>query len=167
MRTHLYVATCRPQFISTNFSNGRDVGIKAKASWDNAIRLCLLMGIAFLFTGCVTGRSDSTSARGGYYDDWWICVDKCGETDAECVDSCTEDFNKTHSSEGPEPPAFKLRRAIRDDTRHVRFPKKLIMCPENTVPSAFPMPIYDKKGLVVIGYKTVWYCLPEGLEPAR
>ena len=39
-------------------------------------------------------------------------------------------------------------------------------CPEGTFLSPFEMPIYDSDGKFVIGYETVYYCLPIGLEPA-
>ena len=28
------------------------------------------------------------------------------------------------------------------------------------------MPIYDADGLFVVGYETVWVCIPDDLEPA-
>jgi hypothetical protein len=37
-------------------------------------------------------------------------------------------------------------------------------CPEGTFLSPFEEPIYD--GLFVVGHETVWYCLPDDLEPA-
>jgi hypothetical protein len=37
-------------------------------------------------------------------------------------------------------------------------------CPEGTFLSPFEQPIYE--GLFVVGYETVWYCLPDDLEPA-
>ena len=40
-------------------------------------------------------------------------------------------------------------------------------CPKGTVLTPFEMPIYDQAGLFVVDYKTVYYCLPEDLEPAR
>ncbi|MGH8611228.1 MAG: hypothetical protein ACREYF_04040 [Gammaproteobacteria bacterium] len=39
-------------------------------------------------------------------------------------------------------------------------------CPSGTFLSPFDMPIYDDEGLFVVGYQTVWFCLPEDLEPA-
>lgn len=38
-------------------------------------------------------------------------------------------------------------------------------CPGGTVATPFDQPIYDENGLFVIGYETVWYCLPADLEP--
>jgi len=40
-----------------------------------------------------------------------------------------------------------------------------IRCPEGTFHSPFEMPIYDNDGLFVVGYETVWFCLPDDLEP--
>lgn len=39
-------------------------------------------------------------------------------------------------------------------------------CPEGSSPVAFDMPIYDDDGLFVVGYETVWFCIPDDLEPA-
>lgn len=39
-------------------------------------------------------------------------------------------------------------------------------CPEGTHLSPFDQPIYDEAGLFVVGYETVWYCLPDNREPA-
>jgi hypothetical protein len=39
-------------------------------------------------------------------------------------------------------------------------------CPAGTTLSPFEMPIYDDdKGYFVVGYETVWFCLPNDLEP--
>lgn len=38
-------------------------------------------------------------------------------------------------------------------------------CPGGTVATPFEQPIYDDEGLFVVGYETVWYCLPVDLEP--
>ncbi len=38
-------------------------------------------------------------------------------------------------------------------------------CPSGTFISPFEMPIYDENGLFVIDYKTVWFCIPNDLEP--
>ncbi len=42
--------------------------------------------------------------------------------------------------------------------------KGLAECPEGHHLSPFDMPIYD--GLFVVGYETVWFCIPDDLEPA-
>lgn len=39
-------------------------------------------------------------------------------------------------------------------------------CPSGTFLSPFEMPVYDNNGLFVIDYKTVWFCIPNDLEPA-
>lgn len=39
-------------------------------------------------------------------------------------------------------------------------------CPEGSSPVPFDMPIYDDEGLFVVGYETVWFCIPDDLEPA-
>jgi hypothetical protein len=44
--------------------------------------------------------------------------------------------------------------------------KGLVNCPEGSHLSAFEKPIYDEDGLFVIGYETVWFCIPDDLEPA-
>lgn len=113
--------------------------------------------LALLFTG--------SSAMAGYYDDWWKCVEKCGAEDAGCVDSCTDDFNSSHSTPSRRDPArFQLQRNTGTRLVPQFFAAR---CPEGTELSPFPMPIYDDEtGLFVIGFKTVWYCLSTELEPA-
>jgi len=39
------------------------------------------------------------------------------------------------------------------------------LCPGGTFASPFEQPIYDDEGLFVVDYETVWYCLPNDLEP--
>jgi hypothetical protein len=39
-------------------------------------------------------------------------------------------------------------------------------CPAGTFLSPFQQPIYDEDGLFVVGFETVWYCLPDDLRPA-
>jgi len=53
-------------------------------------------------------------------------------------------------------------------TAHIQVINKLaIRCPDGTFLSPFEMPIYDDNdGLFVVGYETVWFCLPDDLEPA-
>lgn len=41
----------------------------------------------------------------------------------------------------------------------------VMRCPAGSSLVPFKKPIYDKKGLWVIGYETVWYCIPDDLEP--
>lgn len=45
-------------------------------------------------------------------------------------------------------------------------PGGFINCPPGYHPSPFDMPIYDDDGLFVVGYETVWFCIPDDLEPA-
>ena len=45
-------------------------------------------------------------------------------------------------------------------------PDDIIVCPEGYHPSPFEMPVYDENGLFVVGYETVWFCIPDDLEPA-
>ncbi len=66
-------------------------------------------------------------------------------------------------SQDPAPP-LKLRQRTDDD----KGPSPVFgnRCPSGTFLSPFDMPIYDEAGLFVVDYKTVWFCLPEDLEPA-
>ncbi len=41
----------------------------------------------------------------------------------------------------------------------------LINCPKGSTPSPFEMPIYDDDGWFVVGYETVWFCIPDDFEP--
>ncbi len=136
----------------------------------------LFTALAVIVAGCPKTPGTTTAADDDYYDDWWLCANNCGEEDADCVDACTDEFNETHS--GPqreEPLPFKLRRRTGDGPGPMGFTGQL--CPAGTEPSAFPMPIYDPigpdgipgtadDGLFVDHFETVWYCLPEDLEPA-
>ena len=45
-------------------------------------------------------------------------------------------------------------------------PDGFASCPEGSYLSPFEMPIYDADGRFVVGYETVWYCIPDDLEPA-
>ncbi|MGH8606421.1 MAG: hypothetical protein ACREX9_03070 [Gammaproteobacteria bacterium] len=68
------------------------------------------------------------------------------------------------ASQDPAPP-LKLRQRTDDD----KDPNPVFgnRCPLGTFLSPFDMPIYDdEEGLFVVGYETVWFCLPEDLEPA-
>lgn len=59
---------------------------------------------------------------------------------------------------------FKLRQ--RADGQKFNGPKDFVnRCPLGTHLSPFDMPIYDQEGLFVVGYKTIWFCLPDDLEP--
>lgn len=45
-------------------------------------------------------------------------------------------------------------------------PGGIVWCPPGYHLSPFEMPIYDEAGLFVVGYETVWFCIPDDLEPA-
>lgn len=65
----------------------------------------------------------------------------------------------------PVPLRLKLRKGGTSPSHSGDF---LGRCPEGTVASPFEMPIYDEDdGLFVVGFKTVWFCIPEDLEPAK
>ncbi len=89
-------------------------------------------------------------------------------------DICGEDLELTI----PEPPTTrpgtinKLASAEDSDGASLlrgfsRIDDFVNPCPEDTVLTPYEMPIYDNKGIFVVGYETVWYCIPENLEPAR
>ena len=40
------------------------------------------------------------------------------------------------------------------------------LCPGGTVATPFEQPIYDENDLFVVGYETVWFCIPVDVEPA-
>lgn len=136
--------------------------------------VCILALVALFAASAVNAESPDggydrpTASSGGYYDDWWLCVDQCGEEDADCVDGCTDEFNKTHSSPYPKglclDPWFAV--AQLRQRRHAGPTDLVARCPEGTFLSPFEMPIYDDAGLFVVGYETVWFCLPDDLEPA-
>lgn len=127
----------------------------------------LFLFLAVLLLGTlVSACATSGTAQSDYYDDWWICVDDCGEDAADCVDACTDDFNASHDSPGKDTPPFRLQRRSGGDGPPGIPPIIVNRCPPGTVLTPFPMPIYDDDGLFVIGHETVWYCLPEDLEPA-
>ncbi len=62
--------------------------------------------------------------------------------------------------------ALKLRKRVDPGTAPQQPGGYGTRCPAGTFLSPFEMPIYDAHGLFVIGYETVWYCLPNDLEPA-
>jgi len=41
-----------------------------------------------------------------------------------------------------------------------------IKCPRGSSLQPYEMPIYDDRGLFVIGHKTVWFCIPDDATPA-
>ena len=54
------------------------------------------------------------------------------------------------------------------DTRDQRTINEFVFnpCPAGSVLTPFEMPVYDGNGLFVVDYETVWFCIPEDLEPA-
>jgi len=102
----------------------------------------------------------------GTLDDWWLCAENCADEDAACVDACTEEYNKSHVTDPIR--ILKLKTKAREDAR-TAFPAATSFaprCPAGTVLSPFDMPIYDESGLFVVGFETVWVCVPADLEPA-
>jgi hypothetical protein len=102
----------------------------------------------------------------GTLDDWWLCVEKCDDEDARCVDACTDEYNRSHAADPIR--TLKLKTKAGDDARSA-FPAATSFaprCPAGTVLTPFDMPIYDEQGLFAIGFETVWVCLPADLEPA-
>jgi hypothetical protein len=131
----------------------------------NTIRTSVTV-LSVVLLGALLGGCHSTGgSQSDYYEDWWICVDVCAEEDADCVDACTDEFNDTHDDPGEDPPGLRLRRRTPGGSPGIP-PVIVSRCPPGTVLSPFAMPIYDEDGLFIVGFKTVWYCLPEDLEPA-
>ena len=131
-----------------------------------AVGLFLAAMVAVLLAGCDAGPS-TAAADDDFYEDWWLCAANCvpgSVGEVACLDACTDDFNETHGSPQREDPRpFKLTRGSGGGTRPTGFVDR---CPTGTALSPFPMPIYDQSALFVTGFRTVWYCLPEDLEPA-
>lgn len=74
-------------------------------------------------------------------------------------------LNLGYRVDGLEPVPFKLK--LRKQGHSHSHPDDFLgRCPKGTVASPFEMPIYDKDGLFVVGFRTVWFCIPEDLEPA-
>jgi hypothetical protein len=120
---------------------------------------------ALVAAGLLLGGAERAFAA-GTLDDWWLCVDKCAEEDAACVDACTDEYNRSNVADPIR--TLKLK-AKEGDGARTAFPGATSFaprCPAGTVLSPFDMPIYDEKGLFVIGFETVWVCLPADLEPA-
>lgn len=111
---------------------------------------------------CLTAFSAfaNHAAADADYEDWWLCANECAPDDAACVDKCTEEYNSSHE---PSTRPLKLKLA----PAHKPVMQTLInRCPKGTHLAPFDMPIYDRNGVFVVGYKTVWMCLPDDLEPA-
>ncbi|HEX7276731.1 MAG TPA: hypothetical protein VF244_05095 [Acidimicrobiales bacterium] len=60
----------------------------------------------------------------------------------------------------------KVRAGTSRTPTPVSGPTGFISCAAGYHPSPFEMPIYDADGRFVIGHKTVWFCIPDDLEPA-
>ncbi|MGQ0678657.1 MAG: hypothetical protein ACT4OM_03200 [Actinomycetota bacterium] len=63
-------------------------------------------------------------------------------------------------------PERRLAYATAQVKTHFGGPGDLADCPAGSTLMPFDKPIYDNKGLFVIGYETVWFCIPDDLEPA-
>ena len=142
--------------------------LAARLSGPAFVQGALLFTVSVLIAvGCASPSSGTADADDDFYEDWFLCAANCvpgSVGEVECLDACTDEFNETHSNpSNEEPPQFRLQRKTGKSLR----PTGLVArCPEGSALSPFPMPIYDEDGLFVVGYKTVWYCLPEDLEPA-
>jgi hypothetical protein len=129
--------------------------------------ISLLAAVLFLSIGALL----SSPSQAGHYDDWYECADNCSASDADCVDACTDDFN---SNSGGDPvavsfPMLKLRvkGPIDDKPTHRPSNRRWAQrCPLGSSLSPFDMPIYGEDGFFVVGFKTVWMCLPEDVVPA-
>lgn len=52
-------------------------------------------------------------------------------------------------------------------SQQLRIDDLVVVCPPGTTRVPFEMPIYDEEtGLFVIGYETVYYCIPDNTQPA-
>lgn len=71
--------------------------------------------------------------------------------------------SRTATYDADTPLKLRLRPLETSNSRPTGFADR---CPLGTVLTPYDMPIYDVPGLFVIGYETVWFCLPEDLEPA-
>ena len=69
------------------------------------------------------------------------------------------------TDDGYAPLKLKLRPLV--EINEFGPTKYAARCPLGTILTPYDMPIYDEEtGLFVVGYETVWFCLPEDLEPA-
>ena len=57
------------------------------------VKACTLGFLAALFLA-----SAVIAAPDSYYDDWLLCVDSCGEAAADCVNTCTNEFDEMHNT---------------------------------------------------------------------
>lgn len=120
---------------------------------------------AVLGAALALGNASPASAT-GTLDDWWLCVETCGDEDAACVDACTEKYNESHVADPIR--TFKLKTAPeKSGPTPFRNSFELVArCPAGSVLTPFDMPIYDESGLFVVDLETVWVCVPADLEPA-
>jgi hypothetical protein len=149
------------------------------------VKACILGFIVALFTA-----STVIAATGSDYDDWWLCANECAPDDAACIDACTEEYNKTHSTRYPADlciqvltdtgfltakaglekasrlKGLRIRRDAKGGPSCNSEPGLAAQCPTGSVPTPFEMPVYDEVGLFVVCYETVSVCIPVDLEPA-
>lgn len=149
------------------------------------VKVCTLGIIVALFTTSIV-----IAATGDDYDDWWLCANECGPDDADCIDGCTDEFNKSHSTPYPADlciqvltdtgfltakaglekasrlKGVKIKRDAKGGPSCDSEPGLAARCPAGSVATPFEMPVYDEAGLFVVCYETVSVCIPEDLEPA-
>lgn len=130
------------------------------------VRIALLCSaLTAIAAGCASPSSDA-QPNSDYYEDWKLCAANCvpgSVGEVECLDACTDDFNNTHNNpQNENPPPFRLKR----NTGESPNIGGIVECPAGSALSPFMMPIYDKDGLFVVDFETVWFCLPKDLEPA-
>lgn len=111
------------------------------------VKACTLGFIVVLFT-----VSTVIAATNGYYDDWWLCVDSCGEEDADCVDACTDEFNETHSTRADVDFPYKS-----NEPAPVHFTPvfKQGLTPPSVNPAVFSDNIYDRLAGKTVGFAFV------------
>lgn len=102
----------------------------------------------------------------GTLDDWWLCVEKCDDEDPVCVDACTDEYNASHVADPIRSLKLKTKPPTSGRTAHSAVSLFGARCPVGSALSPFDMPIYDDDGLFVVGFETIWVCLPANLEPA-
>lgn len=124
-----------------------------------SLRLAVLASLSLSFA--------STALAADPIEEWWLCVNDCLPDDADCVDSCTDDHNGTSA----HVPLVELTLAAPLATCDAASglpsiaPVYAVQCPDGTTMTSFEMPIYDARGLFVVGYETVWFCIDDGLTP--
>ena len=143
----------------------------------------------WLFSAAFVVFLSPAAIANDYYDDWWLCANQCGEEDAACVDACTDEFNRTHSTAYPTglclnvlsetgvlqsfsrarpqtPTGLRVVHGTSERKACNENPNQLkIKCPKGTHSILYDMPVYDEDGLFVVCYKKVPFCIPDNLEP--